>query len=105
MDLSNHLWVIFVPVVGCLLLKPWPGQRLAMLTGLSLAFALGWVCYLLVLPTYGAGLAAIVLCQILFPAKVYRGIANAVIRADDRLGTRLFRQPAPSATTTSSDRA
>ena len=29
--------------------------------------------------SYGAGLAAIVLCQILFPAKVYRGIANAVM--------------------------
>jgi uncharacterized membrane protein YccC len=42
---------LFVPVVGCLLVSTWPGQRLAILTGLSLAFALGWVCYLLVMPT------------------------------------------------------
>jgi len=43
--------------------------------------------------SYGAGLAAIVLCQILFPAKVYRNIANAVIMLDGRLGIRLLRQP------------
>ncbi|MCA3574057.1 MAG: glycosyltransferase [Aestuariivirga sp.] len=42
--------------------------------------------------SYGPGLAAIVLCQILFPAKVYRNIANAVIMADDRLGIRLLRE-------------
>jgi len=42
---------LFVPVLGCMLANPWPGQRLAILTGLSLAFALGWVFYLLVMPT------------------------------------------------------
>jgi glycosyltransferase involved in cell wall biosynthesis len=47
--------------------------------------------------SYGAGLAAIVFCQIVFPAKFYRGLANAVIRFDDRLGIRLMRQPARSA--------
>lgn len=41
--------------------------------------------------SYGAGLAAIVLCQIIFPAKVYRGLANAVILMDGRLGLRLLR--------------
>lgn len=42
--------------------------------------------------SYGTGLAVIVLCQILFPASVYRNIANAVIVIDDRLGIRVLRQ-------------
>lgn len=41
---------LFVPVLGCLLANPWPGQRLAMLTGLSMGVAFGWVFYLLVMP-------------------------------------------------------
>ena len=57
-----YLWVLtqwpqgykialFVPVMGCLLANPWPGQRLGMLTGVSLAVALGWTFNLLVMPT------------------------------------------------------
>jgi len=42
--------------------------------------------------SYGTGLAAIVLCQILLPTKVYRSLANALILIDDRLGIRVLRQ-------------
>lgn len=42
---------LFVPVLGCLLAKPWPGQRLAILTGLGLAIAESWVLYFAVMPT------------------------------------------------------
>jgi uncharacterized membrane protein YccC len=57
-----YLWVLtqwpqgykialFVPVMGCLLANPWPGQRIGMLSGVTLAVALGWICYLMVLPS------------------------------------------------------
>jgi uncharacterized membrane protein YccC len=59
---GTYLWVLtqwpngfrislFVPVLGCLLANSWPGQRLAMITGTFLAVALGWVFYLLIMPT------------------------------------------------------
>ena len=56
--------------------------------------------------SYDAGLAVIVFCQIVFPAKVYRGLANAVIRIDDKLGIRLLRRSArPTETRSFADRA
>jgi glycosyltransferase involved in cell wall biosynthesis len=53
--------------------------------------------------SYAPGLAAIVLAQILFPAKIYRMLANALIRADGQLGHRVLR-PAPAATEDSAGR-
>lgn len=54
--------------------------------------------------SYGAGLAAIVLCQILFPARVYRSLADLLIRIDGRLGTRLLRHdPRPVGTRSVTD--
>ena len=41
---------IFVPVFGCMMVEPWPGQKKAILTGLFLAMGISWILFFIVLP-------------------------------------------------------